>query len=139
MTNSYTGSGPSTSYPPRGLRPWGTWGKESRNVFCPHIPYRYAVAQNRARAPGMLHSCPTLPSKIGIFFEASCLRFFSVTPTPDPRYPHFKKKQDQLQQICNSILSPTVSIHLKTSCNRSATASSLPLCRATSRPAVTVM
>ncbi len=70
MANSCAGIGPSTSYPPRGLTPWGTWCKESRNVFFPHIPYRYAVEQNRGRASGMLHSWPALPSKIGNVFEA---------------------------------------------------------------------
>jgi hypothetical protein len=61
MSSSCTGNGPSTSYPPRGLRPWDTWDKESRNVFCPHRPYRYGSTQNPGRAAGMLNSCPALP------------------------------------------------------------------------------
>ncbi len=50
--------GQNTTYPPRGLRPWDTWDKESRNVFCPHSPYRHVVAKNRGRTAGMLYSCP---------------------------------------------------------------------------------
>jgi hypothetical protein len=68
MTSSFTGSGPSTSYPPRGLRPWGTgsgtWGKESRNVFCPHSPSRYTAEQNRGRTAHMLHSSQLCSAKI---------------------------------------------------------------------------
>jgi hypothetical protein len=72
-----------SSYPTRGLRPWGTWGKESRNVFCPHIPYRYAAAQNRGRATDMMHSCPGLPIKNRIFFlRPPPSIFFGHSPRP---------------------------------------------------------
>ncbi len=67
MSSSCADNGPSTSYPPRALRPWDTWVKESRNVFCPHSPYRYAGTQNRGRVADMLHSCPTLPSRKRFF------------------------------------------------------------------------
>ena len=117
MSNSSAGSGPSTSYPPRGLRPWVTWGKESRNVFCPHIPYRYAAEKNRGRAAGMLHSCPALPSKIGFFFLRSppSIFFGHSPPTPgthtctnreDTRDLKFLLTSRKLHQA-----SPTSSLH----------------------------
>ena len=49
-------------------------GKESRNVFCPHRPYRHAAAQNRGRAAGILHSCPGLPWQV--IFGWSFFDFF---------------------------------------------------------------
>jgi hypothetical protein len=45
-----------------------------------------AAAQNRGRAAGMMHSCPALSSKIGIFFfKPPSFDFFrSLPPTPAP-------------------------------------------------------
>ena len=47
MDSSSSDRGPITSYPPRGLQPWVTWGKESRNVFFPLIPYRHVVVRKK--------------------------------------------------------------------------------------------
>jgi hypothetical protein len=74
MASSCADNSPNTSYPPRGLRPWDTWVKESRNVFFPHIPYRYAGTQNRGRVAGMMHSCQEGKEQKYNFF----LIFFSL-------------------------------------------------------------
>ena len=70
MSSSCSDSGPSTSYPHRGLQPWVTWGKESRNAFPPRISYRHTVTRHRGRTTGSL----TKPTGSGTVFTTSILK-----------------------------------------------------------------